>query len=330
MTLKHLLIANRGEIAIRIARSAGESNIRSHAVFSEDDEQSDHVKKADQSHRLTGKGPAAYLDAAQIIRVALDAKCDAVHPGYGFLSENADFARRCIEAGLQFVGPTPDVLEVFGDKARARSLALKYAVPVLPGTDGPTSIEAVRGFFQSLGTNGSIMIKAIAGGGGRGMRQVRSIEELQSAYDRCRSEAMQAFGNGDVYVEQLFPNARHIEVQIVGDGTGEVTHLWERECSLQRNRQKLIEVAPAPGLSAVLRERLIDAALRMARAVRLRSLTTFEFLVEQEAKDNSSFAFIEANPRLQVEHTITEEVTGVDLVHTQLEIASGRTLKRSI
>ena len=327
MTLKHLLIANRGEIAIRIARSAGESNIRSHAVFSEDDEQSDHVKKADQSHRLTGKGPAAYLDAAQIIRVALDAKCDAVHPGYGFLSENADFARRCIEAGLQFVGPTPDVLEVFGDKARARSLALKYAVPVLPGTDGPTSIEAVRGFFQSLGTNGSIMIKAIAGGGGRGMRQVRSIEELQSAYDRCRSEAMQAFGNGDVYVEQLFPNARHIEVQIIGDGTGEVTHLWERECSLQRNRQKLIEVAPAPGLSAVLRERLIDGALRMARAVKLRSLATFEFLVEQEAKDSSSFAFIEANPRLQVEHTITEEVTGVDLVRTQLEIAGGRTLE---
>jgi len=327
MTLKHLLIANRGEIAIRIARSAAESDIRSHAVFSEDDEQSDHVKKADHSHGLTGKGPAAYLDAAQIIRVALDAKCDAVHPGYGFLSENADFARRCIEAGLQFIGPTPDVLEVFGDKARARGLASKYAVPVLRGTDGPTSIEAVRDFFQSLGTNGSIMIKAIVGGGGRGMRQVRSIEELQSAYDRCRSEAMQAFGNGDVYVEQLFPNARHIEVQIVGDGTGEVTHLWERECSLQRNRQKLIEVAPAPGLSAALRERLIDAALRMARAVRLRSLTTFEFLVEQEAKDNSSFAFIEANPRLQVEHTITEEVTGVDLVHTQLEIASGRTLE---
>jgi acetyl/propionyl-CoA carboxylase alpha subunit len=327
MTLKHLLIANRGEIAIRIARSAAESDIRSHAVFSEDDEQSDHVKKADQSHGLTGKGPAAYLDAAQIIRVALDAKCDAVHPGYGFLSENADFARRCIEAGLQFIGPTPDVLEVFGDKGRARSLALKYAVPVLPGTDGPTSIEAVRDFFQSLGTNGSILIKAIAGGGGRGMRQVRGIEELQSAYDRCRSEAMQAFGNGDVYVEQLFPKARHIEVQIVGDGTGEVTHLWERECSLQRNRQKLIEIAPAPGLSAVLRERLIDAALRMARAVKLRSLATFEFLVEQEAKDNSSFAFIEANPRLQVEHTITEEVTGVDLVRTQLELAGGRTLE---
>jgi acetyl/propionyl-CoA carboxylase alpha subunit len=327
MTLKHLLIANRGEIAIRIARSAAESDIRSHAVFSEDDEQSDHVKKADQSHGLTGKGPAAYLDAAQIIRVALDAKCDAVHPGYGFLSENADFARRCIEAGLQFIGPTPDVLEVFGDKGRARSLALKYAVPVLPGTDGPTSIEAVRDFFQSLGTNGSILIKAIAGGGGRGMRQVRGIEELQSAYDRCRSEAMQAFGNGDVYVEQLFPKARHIEVQIVGDGTGEVTHLWERECSLQRNRQKLIEIAPAPGLSAVLRERLIDAALRMARAVKLRSLATFEFLVEQEANDNSSFAFIEANPRLQVEHTITEEVTGVDLVRTQLELAGGRTLE---
>jgi acetyl/propionyl-CoA carboxylase alpha subunit/acetyl-CoA carboxylase carboxyltransferase component len=326
MTLKHLLIANRGEISIRIARSASELNIRSHAIFSEDDEQSDHVKKADEAHGLTGKGPAAYLDAAQIIRVALDAECDAVHPGYGFLSESADFARRCIEAGLQFVGPIPDVLEVFGDKAKARGLALKYAVPVLPGTDGPTSIETARRFFRSLDANGGIMIKAIAGGGGRGMRQVRSIAELESAFERCRSEAMQAFGNGDVYVEQLFPRARHIEVQIVGDGTGEVTHLWERECSLQRNRQKLIEIAPAPGLSAVLRDRLIDAALRMARAVKLRSLATFEFLVEQEANDNSSFAFIEANPRLQVEHTVTEEVAGIDLVRAQLAIADGRTL----
>ena len=327
MTLKHLLIANRGEISIRIARSAAELNIRSHAIFSEDDEQSDHAKKADESHRLTGKGPAAYLDIEQIIRIALDAKCDAVHPGYGFLSENADFARRCIEAGLQFVGPTPDVLETFGDKSKARRLASNCEVPVLPGTDGPTSIDAARRFIQSLGTTGSIMIKAIAGGGGRGMRQVRSIAELEPAYERCRSEAMQAFGNGDVYVERLFPQARHIEVQAVGDGIGEVTHLWERECSLQRNRQKLIEIAPAPRLSAVLRDRLIDAALRMARTVKLRSLATFEFLVEQEANDNSSFAFIEVNPRLQVEHTVTEEVTGIDLVGAQLAIADGRTLQ---
>jgi acetyl/propionyl-CoA carboxylase alpha subunit len=326
MTLKHLLIANRGEIAIRIARSTAESGIRAHAIFSEDDELSDHVKKADEAHRLTGKGPAAYLDAAQIIHVALEANCDAVHPGYGFLSENADFARKCVEAGLRFVGPTPDVLEAFGDKGKARSLALQCVVPVLLGTNSPTSIEESRRFLRSLGAKGAIMIKAIAGGGGRGMRQVHSIGELESAYERCRSEAMQAFGNGDVYVERLFPKARHIEVQVIGDGSGEVTHLWERECSLQRNRQKLVEIAPAPGLPAALRERLIDAALRMARAVKLRSLATFEFLVEQETNGHSDFAFIEANPRLQVEHTVTEEVTGIDLVRTQLDIAGGRTL----
>ena len=170
------------------------------------------------------------------------------------------------------------------------------------------------------------MIKAIAGGGGRGMRRVDGIAELDSAYERCRSEAMQAFGNGDVYVEKVFPKARHIEVQVIGDGTGEVTHLWERECSLQRNRQKLVEIAPAPGLPAALRDSLIDAALRMARAVKLRSLATFEFLVAQEAKEHSDFAFIEANPRLQVEHTVTEEVLGVDLVKAQLAVAAGATL----
>jgi acetyl-CoA carboxylase carboxyltransferase component/biotin carboxylase len=274
MTLKHLLIANRGEIAIRIARSTAESGIRAHAVYSEDDEQSDHLKKADEAHRLTGTGPAAYLDAEQILRVALEARCDAVHPGYGFLSENAGFARRCIEAGLCFVGPTPDVLEVLGDKGKARSLALACDVPVLPGTNGATSMDEARRFLQSLGANGAVMIKAIGGGGGRGIRQVDNVLELDSAYERCRSEAMQAFGNRDVYVEKLVPKARHIEVQVIGDGTGEVTHLWERECSLQRNRQKLVEIAPAPGLPAALRERLIDAALRMARAVKLRSLAT--------------------------------------------------------
>ncbi len=327
MTLRNLLIANRGEIAIRIARSAAEAQIRSHAIFSEDDERSDHVSKADEAHRLRGTGPAAYLDAAQIIRVALEANCDAVHPGYGFLSENADFARQCGAAGLRFVGPSPEVLETFGDKGRARSLAQKCGVAVLPGTNGATSIEEARRFLDSLGSGGAIMIKAIAGGGGRGMRPVRSAAELQPAYERCRSEAMQAFGNGDAYVEKLYPKARHIEVQVIGDGTGEVTHLWERECSLQRNRQKLIEIAPAPGLPAALRDRLIDAALSMARAVKLRSLATFEFLVEQDAGDRSGFAFIEANPRLQVEHTVTEEVTGIDLVRTQLDIAGGRTLK---
>jgi acetyl/propionyl-CoA carboxylase alpha subunit len=327
MKLKHLLIANRGEIAIRIARSAAEANLHSHAVYSEDDAQSDHVTKADAAHRLTGTGPAAYLDAAQIIDVAREANCDAIHPGYGFLSENAAFARSCEAARLAFIGPTPEVLEAFGDKGRARALAAQCEVPVLPGTDGPTTLAQVRRFFKSLGRGGAIMIKAIAGGGGRGMRQVLKASELEPAYERCSSEARQAFGNGDVYVEKLFPKARHIEVQVIGDGSGDVAHLGERECSLQRNRQKLVEIAPAPGLSPALRERLIDAALRMARAVKLRNLATFEFLVEQDADDQSGFAFIEANARLQVEHTVTEEVTGIDLVRTQFDIAAGRTLK---
>src|SRR4051812_48522487 len=327
MTFKHLLIANRGEIAIRIARGAAASDIRSHAIFSEDDAQSDHVRKADEAHGLKGTGPAAYLDSAQIIRVALAANCDAVHPGYGFLSENADFARRCIEAGLNFVGPTPDVLETFGDKGKARGLALQCNVPVLRGTDRATSLEEARHFLESLGAKGAVMIKAIAGGGGRGMRPVHSIAELETAYERCRSEAIQAFGNGDLYVEKLFARARHIEVQIIGDGAGMVSHLWERECSLQRNRQKLVEIAPAPGLPTTVRDNLINASLQMARAVRLRSLATFEFLVEQETKDDSDFAFIEANPRLQVEHTVTEEVTDIDLVRAQLDIASGGTLE---
>lgn len=327
MPIKNLLIANRGEIAVRIARAASEAGIRSHAIFSEDDRESDHVAKADQAHRLGGKGPAAYLDIAQIVRIASTAGCDAIHPGYGFLSENAEFARACKAAGLIFVGPSPEVLEMFGDKAKARCLATKCGVPVLSGTAGATSLEDARKFLQSLGAGGAIMIKAIAGGGGRGMRPVTAVGELESAFERCRSEATQAFGNGDVYIEKLFPRARHIEIQVVGDGSGEVVHLWERECSLQRNRQKLVEIAPAPGLSAALRDRLIDAALRMAREVRLASLATFEFLVGQAADDRAEFVFIEANPRLQVEHTVTEEITGLDLVRTQLDLAGGQTLK---
>jgi len=326
MMIKHLFIANRGEIAIRIARSAAELGIRSHAIFSEDDADSGHIRKADEAHRLTGQGPAAYLDAAQIVGMARAAGCDAIHPGYGFLSENAGFARQCAEAGVRFVGPSPEVLEVFGDKARARTLALECNVPVLPGTHGATTLEESRRFLHSLG-KAAIMIKAVAGGGGRGMRPVHSIADLESAYERCRSEALQAFGNGDVYVEKLFSLARHIEVQVIGDGSGELTHLWERECSLQRNRQKLVEIAPAPGLPGPLRDRIIDAALRLARAAGVSSLATFEFLVEQAATEDAEFVFIEANPRLQVEHTVTEAVTGIDLVRTQLELAGGRTLE---
>ena len=327
MTIEHLLIANRGEIAIRIARSAAEMGIRSHAIFSEDDAASDHVRKADEAHALAGTGPAAYLDIAQIVRIGRAAGCDAIHPGYGFLSENAGFARACTNGGIRFVGPSADALEVFGDKGKARTLAVECDVPVAAGTYKPTTLDEARSFLQSLGAHGALMIKAIAGGGGRGMRAVRSEAELEAAFDRCRSEAQQAFGNGDLYVEKMLTLARHIEVQVIGDGSGEVTHLWERECSLQRSRQKLVEVAPAPGLASALRDKLIEAALRMARQVELSGLATFEFLVEHAGGEGASFVFIEANPRLQVEHTVTEAVTGIDLVRTQLQLAAGRSLE---
>jgi acetyl/propionyl-CoA carboxylase alpha subunit len=325
--MKHLLIANRGEIAIRIARSAADLGLTTAVVFSEDDAQSLHVKAGDQAVRLSGQGPAPYLDIAQIVAAAQAAGCDAIHPGYGFLSEQAGFARACAEAGLVFVGPDAATLAAFGDKAQARALAQQCGVPVMAGTAHATGLDEARGFFEALAPGEAMMIKAIAGGGGRGMRPVFRLDELSGAWALCRSEALKAFGRDDVYVERLIPRARHIEVQVIGDGSGQVSHLWERECSLQRQRQKLIELAPAPGLAPALRQRLLDAAVTMARAVRYRSLGTFEFLVETGAADGADrFAFIEANARLQVEHTVTEAVTGLDLVALQLRIAAGATL----
>jgi acetyl/propionyl-CoA carboxylase alpha subunit len=318
--LKTLLIANRGEIAIRIARSAAEMGIATVAIFSEDDAQSLHTRKADKAVGLRGSGVAAYLDAAQIVALAREAGCDAIHPGYGFLSENGDFARACAAAGIIFVGPAPETLDLFGDKTKARALAEHTKVPVLRGTEGGIGIAEAAKFLAAA--EGPIMLKALAGGGGRGMRVVRSANELEQAFERCRSEAQQAFGNGALYAEEFFERARHIEVQIVGDGTGAVSHLWDRECSLQRQRQKLIETAPALGLPEKLRQRLLDAAIALGKASRYKNLGTVEFLVG----DHDRFAFIETNARLQVEHTVTEEVTGLDLVRIQLEIAGGRSL----
>lgn len=329
MKLTSLLIANRGEIAIRIMRAAAEMGIHTVAVFSEDDAQSLHTRKADEARPLRGAGAAAYLDVEQIIVTAKEAGCDAIHPGYGFLSENAAFAQRCAEAGITFVGPRAEVLALFGDKVQARALAERCKTPVLPGTSGPTSLEQARDFFSSLGTGGAMMIKAVAGGGGRGMRAVFQLQDLDDAYTRCQSEALQSFGNGDVYVEQLLPRARHIEVQILGDGTGAVSHLGERECSIQRRHQKIVEVAPSPGLPPGLRARLTAAAVHLAETVRYNNVGTFEFLVDatlDHLTDDTLFAFIEANPRLQVEHTVTEEVTGVDLVQIQLRLAAGQSL----
>jgi acetyl/propionyl-CoA carboxylase alpha subunit/acetyl-CoA carboxylase carboxyltransferase component len=317
MPVKTLLIANRGEIAVRIARTAAEMGLETVAVFSEDDAASLHIRKTDRAVALAGAGPAAYLDSAQIVAAAQAAGADAVHPGYGFLSENAAFARACAEAGLTFVGPTPETLELFGDKGRARALAQQCGVPVLAGTDGSTTLAAARDF---LAAHGSVMVKAVAGGGGRGMRPATTPEELEQAFERCASEAKAAFGDGALYVERFLPHARHIEVQVAGDGA-EVIHLYDRECSLQRQRQKVVEIAPADMLPRLVRERLFAHAVALGQAAGYRSLGTMEFLVDGEAA-----VFIEANARLQVEHTVTEEVTGLDLVRLQLQIAAGRSL----
>jgi len=326
MTFKSILIANRGEIAIRIARTASDLGIRSVAVYSDDDATSLHVKTADSAQALGASGVAAYLDIARIIACAKEAGCDAIHPGYGFLSENADFARACEKAGLTFIGPSPNVLSVFGDKARARALAERFGVPVLAGTAGAISLAEARSFFAAQ--KRPIVIKAIAGGGGRGMRVVSSADELESAYNRCRSEAGSAFGNDAVYAEAFMANARHVEVQVAGDGKSAI-HIWERDCTLQRRHQKIVEYAPSPSLNADLRRQLCDAAVWLADDVSLCGLATFEFLVDPKPTRHApAFAFIEANPRLQVEHTVTEEVTGIDLIALQLELLRGATLKK--
>ncbi|WP_439572943.1 carboxyl transferase domain-containing protein [Phreatobacter sp.] len=324
MSLSSILIANRGEIAIRIGRACSSLGLRPVAVHSADDAQSLHVLRADTAVALPGRGAAGYLDIAAVVAAARQAGCDAVHPGYGFLSENADFAAACAEAGLTFIGPTPDMLRLFGDKTAARTLAAACGVPVLGGSQRSDDVATAQAFLASLGPGGAVMVKAVAGGGGRGMRVARNAAELDEAWTRSSSEAKAAFGNGDLYVEELIAEARHIEVQIVGDGT-EVVHLGERECTLQRRHQKLVEIAPSPTLDAGLRARITEAAVTMARKVGYRSLGTFEFLVDAARSDR--FVFIEANPRLQVEHTVTEAVTGIDLVQSQIRIAGGASLK---
>ncbi|MDX1589010.1 MAG: carboxyl transferase domain-containing protein [Oleiphilaceae bacterium] len=325
---KAVLIANRGEIAIRIARAAQELGIRAVAVHARDDSQALHVRRADEALALDGDGVAAYLDPSQLIRLAKAHGCDALHPGYGFLAENASFAAACEEAGIAFIGPTAATLEALGDKSRARQLAATHRVPLLPGTPSAVDLPGAQAFMESLPQGTPVMIKALAGGGGRGMRIVHEPGALAEAFERCRSEAQAAFGQGDVYVEQLLEKARHIEVQVLGDGQGQVSHLWERDCSLQRRHQKLIEVAPAQQLPETVRDGMIESALTLARALDYRGIGTFEFLLSPAASGKTpQHWFMEANPRLQVEHTITETITGVDLVKTQFRIASGERLE---
>jgi len=327
MPFGKLLIANRGEVAIRIARAAGEIGLANVAIYSVDDAASLHVRVADEAVEIPGRGARAYLDIAAVIAAAKGAGCDALHPGYGFLSENAGLARRCAEEGIVFVGPSPRTLELLGDKARAKALAVQCGVPIIEGTSGPTSLAEVKAFFSSLGPGAAVVIKAIAGGGGRGMRIVNDPSGLEAAFARCQSEAKAAFGSDQVFVERRIRKARHIEVQIIGDRHGAISHLWERECTVQRRHQKLIEVAPSPSLSEGLRASIIDAARKLAMAARYENLGTFEFLLDEEAgAGGASFAFIEVNPRLQVEHTVTEAVLGIDLVKSQLAVAAGATL----
>ena len=326
MTFRKLLIANRGEIAIRIARAAAAVGLPCTAVYSEDDRDALHVLRADEAVPLPGTGPRAYLNGEALLAAAHAVGADAIHPGYGFLSENAGFARQCALHGVQFVGPAPRVLDLFGDKARSRALAQEAGIPIVHGTRGATTLEEAQAFFAELPPSHGMMIKAVAGGGGRGMRAVHDVQAIAEAYARCVSEATAAFGSGDVYVEALVPTPRHIEIQIVADARGNVTHLGERECSLQRRHQKLIEIAPSPALDEALRARIADAAVTLAKSAGYCGIGTFEFLVEGAGTPHARFYFMEANPRVQVEHTVTEMVTGVDLVVAQLALAQGASL----
>ena len=321
-----LLIANRGEIALRIIQAASELEIPTLTIYSEDDANSLHIQRSDEALALKGLGATPYLDIDQIVSLAHKAGVSLIHPGYGFLSENAEFAAACRAAGIKFVGPSPTILRLLGDKSQARKLAQENGVPILPGINSTTSIETAQEFFTSLPTGSQMLIKSLSGGGGRGMGVISQAEEIAQVYERCRAEAQKSFGTSELYVEEYLPVARHIEVQIIGDGT-EVAHVWERECSIQRNHQKLIEIAPCPDMPSALRTRIIDSALKMAQAVRYEGAGTFEFLVAgNQFHPDSSFYFLEANPRIQVEHTVTEEVTGIDLVTFQIQQAMGASL----
>ena len=319
--VRKLLVANRGEISIRVMRASAEMGIRTVAIYAHEDRFALHRFKADESY-LVGKGAkpiAAYLDIKDIIRIALDAGADAIHPGYGFLSENPDFAEACAAAGIRFIGPSPTVLRTLGDKVSARAAAEAAQVPVLPASGAlPVELDACKALVAKVGY--PVMMKASWGGGGRGMRVIESESELGPQMETARRESKAAFGNDEVYVEKLVRRARHVEVQVLGDVYGDIVHLFERDCSVQRRNQKVVERAPAPYLSAERRSELCEAALRLCRQVGYSHAGTVEFLMDA---DTDRFYFIEVNPRIQVEHTVTEEVTGVDIVKSQILVTEG-------
>ncbi|KAK7789704.1 hypothetical protein R5R35_012306 [Gryllus longicercus] len=321
--IRSVLCANRGEIAIRVFRACTELGIRSVAIYSEQDKMHMHRQKADESY-LVGRGlppVQAYLNIPEIVRIAKEYEVDAVHPGYGFLSERADFAQACVDAGLRFIGPSPRVVQQMGDKVAAREAAIAAGVAVVPGTPGPihTSEEAMA-FCQKHGL--PVIFKAAFGGGGRGMRVVRKMQEVEEMFKLASSEAQKAFGDGAMFIEKFIERPRHIEVQLLGDHAGNVVHLYERDCSVQRRHQKVVEIAPAPNLDPKVRDRMTEQAVKLARHVGYENAGTVEFLVDPQG----NFYFIEVNARLQVEHTVTEEITGIDLVQSQIRLSEGLTL----
>ena len=315
-----VLVANRGEIALRVVRACQELGVAAVAVYSDADESALHVRHADEAVRI-GPPPAgkSYLDVEALIDAAKESGAEAVHPGYGFLAENAAFAAACREAGLTFVGPSAEAIEKMGNKSAARRLAREAKVPVVPGSDDASSADEAAQTAGGIGY--PIMVKAAAGGGGRGIRVAEDEDELRKAVQVARREAEAAFGDGTLYLEKLLVAPRHVEVQVMGDHEGNVIHLYERECSMQRRRQKVLEEAPSPGISPGVREKMTEAAVRLAREAGYANAGTVEFLVEDE-----EFYFIEMNTRIQVEHPVTEMLTGVDLVKEQIRIAAGEPL----
>ncbi len=319
---RKILVANRGEIAMRIIRGCRELNIATAAIYSDADSSGIYVKKADESY-LVGPGPVkGFLDMKQIVEIAKRIGADAIHPGYGFLSENAKFAQLCEASGITFIGPSPQAILLMGSKVKAREIAKQAGVPIVPGTEGGvTTVEEALAFAHSIGY--PVMIKASAGGGGRGLRVVRSDQELRDNMEVASREAQAAFGDGSVFIEKFIERPHHIEFQILADKHGNTIHLGERDCSIQRRHQKLIEIAPSLVLTSKLRAQMGEAAIAIAKAVQYDNAGTVEFLLDHEGR----FYFIEMNPRLQVEHTVTEQITAIDIVRNQISIAAGKPLE---
>jgi len=319
---KKILIANRGEIAVRIIRACSELGITSVAIYSDADRHALHVKKADESYNVGADPLAGYLNAHNIVNIAVTSGCDAIHPGYGFLSENPELAEICARRDIKFIGPDAEIIRQMGDKIQARTAMIAASIPVIPGSEGNIeSLDEAKKLASSIGY--PIMLKATNGGGGRGIRRCNNEKELITNYDRVISEATKAFGKPEVFIEKCIVSPKHIEVQILADSYGNVVHLFERDCSIQRRNQKLIEIAPSPQLTNAQRNYVGELAVKAAKAVNYENAGTVEFLLDYE----NNFYFMEMNTRLQVEHTITESITGIDIVQEQIRIAFGLSLQ---